>query len=62
MRLEEQEAYQLAITRASQLSGAPSDIAGASSYAGGSLHYIPLYICSARASVEGCEAAQEERE
>ena len=61
VRLEEQEAYQLAIIRASQLPGAPSDIADASSYVGGSLHYVPLYICSARAVVRSCEAAQEER-
>ena len=60
IRVEEQEAYQLAIIRASQLPGAPSDIAEASSYIDGSLHYVPLYVCSARAVVRGCEAAQEE--
>jgi len=61
-RLEEQEAYQLAIMRASQLPGAPRDIEAVAAYKSSILHYVPLYICRAKALVEGCSEASEERE
>ena len=62
VRLEEQDAYTLAVSRASQLPGAPRDIESRASYAGGELHYIPLYVCRARALARGCPGAGEELE
>ena len=61
-RLGDGEAFLLAVSRARMLPGAPADIAEAASLARSELHYLPLYICSAEAWMEGCEGAREERE
>lgn len=62
VRVEEQEAYYLVVSRASQLPAAPSNIAEESSYVSSTLHYVPLYVCRARARAPGCEGAEEEEE
>lgn len=61
-RLSDGEAFLLAVSRARMLPGAPTDIAEAASLARSELHYLPLYVCTAEAWVEGCEGAREERE
>ncbi len=62
VRLEEQDAYTLALSRAAQLPGAPPGIVDEAAPGGGELHYLPLYICAARARAVGCEGAEEELE
>ena len=61
-RLGEHDAFTLAVSRASQLPGAPRDVAESSQMVEASLHMVPLYVCRAEARVEGCEGASEEAE
>ncbi len=48
-RLEEQDAFAAAVSRASQLPGAPRGLAGEAAPMGSELHYVPLYVCRAEA-------------
>ena len=59
-RLADNDAFLLAMARASMLPGAPSDIAERAVYKSAELHYLPLYICRVEASVPECgEQASE---
>ena len=60
-RLSEQDAYAAAISRASQMPGAPRRLAEETVYSGGELHMVPLYICRAEAAAvdESCSTARE---
>jgi len=63
-RLSEQDAYLAALSRASQMPGAPRGLAQEAAFARAGLHMVPLYVCraTARAVEEGCETAREEAE
>jgi len=59
-RLSDNEAFLVAVAKASMLPGTPSDIKEAAAYRGAELHYLPLYICRASAYAEECpEEASE---
>ncbi len=59
-RLADNDAFLLAMARASMLPGAPSDIQKTAMYKKAELHYLPLYICRVEASVPGCEEQASE--
>ena len=62
-RLEEHDAYAAALSRASQMPGAPRSLAQEASFSKAGLHMVPLYLCRASAqALDGCETAREERE
>lgn len=63
-RLSEQDAYAAALSRASQMPGAPRGLAQEAAFARAGLHMVPLYVCRATAWAveEGCETAREEAE
>ncbi len=57
-RLGERDAFLAAVARVAQLPSAPSDAVEASTYTGGRLVYVPLYLCRASASSPGCEGTE----
>lgn len=63
-RLAEHDAYAAALSRASQMPGAPRDLQETAAFSRAGLHMVPLYIChaSARAREESCRTAAEEAE
>jgi hypothetical protein len=63
-RLGEHDAYAAALSRASQMPGAPRGLSEQAVYRRGELHLVPLYICRASAAAleERCSTAREERE
>jgi len=60
-RLEEQDAFAAAVSRASQLPGAPGRLAEEAAAASSELHYVPLYVCraEAREASGGCPTVVE---
>jgi hypothetical protein len=63
-RLSEHDAYAAALSRASQMPGAPRRLRDEATFLKAGLHMVPLYLCraSAEAVEEKCRTAREEKE